>query len=89
MRRKRFAVIGCPRCRRMQVVELTHTRKTCICGYKIDLTKATLLATSDTADKARTTLRSIIASKNSGFVEATYIKSASPSPKNILRKNND
>ncbi|HJJ96783.1 MAG TPA: DUF1922 domain-containing protein [Methanocorpusculum sp.] len=88
MIREGFGVIGCPRCRRMQVADLTHATKTCICGHKIDLTKTKLLAVSDSADEAGAVLRSFTAPKNSGFVSAARMYSSSPAEK-TLKKDND
>jgi len=88
MIRERFAVIGCPRCRRMQVADLTHATKTCSCGHKIDLAKAKLLAVSDSADEAGAILRSFTAPKNSGFVSAVSVHSSSLADK-TLKKDSD
>ena len=74
MIREGFAVIGCPRCRRMQVADLTHTTKTCICGHKIDLTKVKLLAVSRSADEAGSLLRSITSEKHRISVCCKYVQ---------------
>ncbi|MDU9376812.1 hypothetical protein McpSp1_14410 [Methanocorpusculaceae archaeon Sp1] len=83
-----FAIIGCPKCRRMQVASLLHATKTCACGYKIDLSKVKLLRVCGSADEAGELLRSFAAPKNSGFVSASTIGTCSAS-EFIAEKKND
>ncbi len=65
-----FAVIGCTKCRRMLVADLSYATKTCICGNRIDLAKTKLLAVSGSADEAGEILRHMQTEKNSGFTSA-------------------
>lgn len=83
-----FAVVGCQRCRRMQVADLTHATKTCACGNKLELRKIKLLAVSGSAEEAGDLLRSFTALKNSGFVSAARLQSPSLSEK-IPKKDTD
>lgn len=74
MMREGFGVVGCPRCRRMQVADLSHAVKTCACGYKMDLHKIRILAVSSSAEEAGGILRSMSAPKNSGFIPAARMQ---------------
>ena len=74
-----FAIVGCPKCRRMQVADLLHATKPCVCGYKIDLSKAKLLKVCASADEAGDLLRSFAAPKNSGFMSAASLSGRSAS----------
>ncbi|MDR0438889.1 MAG: DUF1922 domain-containing protein [Methanocalculaceae archaeon] len=67
----------------MLIFDLTHTTKTCICGYKLVLAKMKLLAVSDSAEEAWTILRYFIASKNSEFAPATGIRNSFLSDKTL------
>lgn len=62
-----FAVVGCSKCRRKMVADLSRSTKTCQCGAKINLKKVKLLYVSDSADDAGDFLRKINSSGNSGF----------------------
>lgn len=63
-----FAIIGCSKCRRRTVADLSRSSKTCSgCGAKIDLKKARLLYVSDSAEEAGEVLRKMNAEGNSGF----------------------
>jgi hypothetical protein len=88
MIREGFAVIGCPCCGQMQIFDLTHATKTCICGYKIVLTKTKLFAVSDSADDARAILKCFIAPKNSKFVSAAGIRGSFLSGKTSKKDKN-
>ncbi|MEA5037339.1 hypothetical protein SDC9_20371 [bioreactor metagenome] len=68
-----FAIVGCTKCRRMQVADLSYTTKTCVCGNKIDLAKTKLLAVVESADAAGELLRQMQTAKNSGFTPAVRI----------------
>ena len=68
-----FAVVGCVKCRRMLVADLSYATKTCICGNKIDLSKTKLLAVCGSADEAGEHLRRMQTAKNSGFTSANKI----------------
>jgi hypothetical protein len=68
-----FAVVGCVKCRRMLVADLSYATKTCICGNRIDLSKTKLLAVSESADEAGELLRRMQTAKNSGFTSANKI----------------
>jgi len=70
-----FAVVGCTKCRRMSVADLTYHSKTCQCGHKIDLTRAKLLAVFPSADEAGEYLRNIQNYRNTGFTSAVNIVS--------------
>ena len=85
MIREGFAVIGCPRCRRMQVADLTHATKTCVCGHKIDLAKVKLLAVSRSADEAGSILRSITSRKNTGFQPAANMYNSTSAEKSTKK----
>ena len=74
-----FAIVGCPKCRRMQVADLLHATKTCVCGYKIDLSKAKLLKVCASADEAGVLLRSFAAPKHSGLMSAAPLSGSSAS----------
>ena len=65
-----FAIVGCTKCRRMQVADLSYATKTCVCGNKIDLAKTKLLAVVASADAAGELLRQMQTAKNSGFTSA-------------------
>ena len=65
-----FAVVGCTKCRRMLVADLSYATKTCICGNKLDLSKTKLLVVSGSADEAGELLRHMQTAKNSGFTSA-------------------
>lgn len=71
-----FAVVGCTKCRKMQVADLSYATKTCACGHRIHLAAAHLLVVCDTADDCGNALRSLTAGKNSGFAPASL-----PDPK--------
>jgi hypothetical protein len=68
-----FAVVGCVKCRRMLVADLSYATKTCICGNRIDLSKTKLLVVSGSADEAGEILRHMQTGKNSGFSSANRI----------------
>ena len=70
MHKDGFAVIGCTKCRRMLVADLSYATKTCICGNRIDLSKTKHLAVSGSADEAGEILRHMQTAKNSGFTSA-------------------
>jgi len=65
-----FAIVGCSKCRRLLVADLSYATKTCICGNKLDLGKTKLLAISESADVAGEILRQMQTQKNSGFTSA-------------------
>ncbi|HJJ42175.1 MAG TPA: DUF1922 domain-containing protein [Methanocorpusculum sp.] len=69
-----FGVIGCTKCRRLMVADLSYETKTCQCGKKIILKKSHILARCATADEAGNILRQMNADKNSGFSSADKIK---------------
>ncbi|HKL97792.1 MAG TPA: DUF1922 domain-containing protein [Methanocorpusculum sp.] len=71
-----FAIVGCTKCRRMLVADLSYATKTCICGYKLDLSKTKLLVVSGSADEAGELLRQMQTTKNSGFTSADRIGSS-------------
>ncbi len=71
--REGFSVIGCVKCRRMMVADLSYATKTCICGNKIDLAKTKLLAVCESADEAGELLRRMQTAKNTGFASANKI----------------
>ncbi len=68
-----FAVIGCMKCRRLLVADLSYATKTCICGNRIGIAKTKLLAVSGSADEAGEILRHMQTGKNSGFTSADRI----------------
>ena len=68
-----FAIVGCMKCRRMQVADLSYATKTCVCGNKSDLSKTKLLAVSESADEAGEHLRRMQTAKNTGFTSANTI----------------
>lgn len=70
----KFAVVGCVKCRRMMVADLSFASKSCQCGHKIVLAKASLLATSNSAEEAGELLRGFLSKQNSGFVGADKMK---------------
>jgi hypothetical protein len=72
----------------MQIFDLMHATKTCICGYKIVLTKTELFAVSDSADDARAILRYFIAPKNTVFVSAADIRDSFLSDKTSKKDKN-
>ena len=69
-----FAVVGCLKCRRKMVADLSKMTKTCQCGAKISLNKVKLLYVSDSAEDAGDFLRKINSAGNSGFSSAEIPK---------------
>jgi len=65
-----FAVVGCTKCRRKSVADLSYRSKTCQCGHKMDLSKTKLLAVFRTAEEAGQYLRGMQESNNTGFIGA-------------------
>lgn len=54
-----FAVVGCTKCRKMQVADLSYATKTCACGHRIDLSRVHLLVVCDSADDCGNALLSL------------------------------
>lgn len=69
-----FAVIGCSKCRRKMVADLSKMTKTCQCGAKISLNKVKLLYVSESAEDAGDFLRKINSAGNSEFSSAEIPK---------------
>ncbi|MDO5844526.1 MAG: DUF1922 domain-containing protein [Methanocorpusculum sp.] len=69
-----FAVVGCLKCRRKMVADVSCDTKTCQCGAKINLKKTKLLFVSESAEEAGNYLRKINSSGNSGFSSAEIPK---------------
>ena len=65
-----FAVVGCSKCQRKMVADLSFEHKTCQCGHRINLHKVHLLATAATAAQAGEILRAMNAQRNTGFTSA-------------------
>ena len=65
-----FAVIGCPKCRRLMAADLSYETKTCQCGHKIILRKTKLIAVFETGAEAAEAVQKLQAQRNSGFVSA-------------------
>ncbi|HJJ27783.1 MAG TPA: DUF1922 domain-containing protein [Methanocorpusculum sp.] len=65
-----FAIVGCPRCHRKMVADLSYETKTCQCGNKIQLKKVRIFARADTAADAGELLRALERGQNTGFTSA-------------------
>jgi len=65
-----FVIIGCPKCRRKMVADLSYESKTCQCGNKITLRKARIFASAKTAAEAGEILRAMNNETNTGFSSA-------------------
>ncbi len=68
-----FAVVGCTKCRRIMVADLTYDTKTCQCGYKMNLHTTKLLKIFASAEVAGEYVRKLQESKNTGFTSAAKL----------------
>ncbi len=71
-----FAVIGCPRCRRILAADLAYDTKTCLCGHKIDLHTASHLVDCDSGEAAAAAVRQLQERNNTGFTSAAKLAAA-------------
>ena len=65
-----FAVIGCPRCRRIMSADLSYETKTCQCGQKINLRKIKYLAVFESGAEAAAAVQQLQGHGNTGFTSA-------------------
>lgn len=70
---KEFAVIGCPKCRRIIAADLAYDIKLCQCGYKINLHTVKHLVNCTSGDEAAEAVRDLQKNSNTGFTSANEI----------------
>jgi len=70
---KGFAVIGCPKCRRIIAADLAFETKICQCGYKINLHTVKHLVECSSGEDAATAVRELQKNSNTGFTSAKDI----------------
>ena len=68
-----FAVIGCPKCRRVIAADLAYGTKLCQCGYKIDLHTVKHLIDCKSGEEAAAAVRELQKNSNTGFTSAKDI----------------
>lgn len=71
-----FAVIGCPKCRRILAADLSYETKTCQCGHKISLHSARFLRLCPSGEDAAQAVRDLQKQRNTGFTSAAAIADA-------------
>lgn len=71
MQQTGFAVVGCPKCRRIMAADLSHAVKTCQCGNRLNLAKIKYLAVFASGEEAAAAVQKFQEQKNTGFESAS------------------